>query len=185
MPRWLVWPLLALVTAFVLGEEKADEGSRPVAPSSMIALLNEHGLAVSVTFCAVSMVSLGILVVLIWMGCLRRKISYNQFFGFRKFLAVAIPSYAAYCAWRLTENVALPRTLDDKFVPELIAISIFWVLAPPIWFFVEYFAVASHCIKRFRGTEENLQTIKNYADYASKIWAGVLALLLALIALKK
>jgi hypothetical protein len=45
--------------------------------------------------------------------------------------------------------------------------------------------VANNCIRGFEGTPENLKSIKDYADYASKIWAGVLALLLALIALKK
>jgi hypothetical protein len=33
--------------------------------------------------------------------------------------------------------------------------------------------------------DANLKKIKDYADYASKVWAGVLALLVALVALKK
>jgi hypothetical protein len=85
-------------------------------------------------------------------------------------------------------------------VPELISYSIFWILAPPIWFFLEYFAVESAWInglpQHLDGIFPNndvekterlayLKTVKDYADYASKIWAGVLALLLALIALKK
>jgi hypothetical protein len=45
-------------------------------------------------------------------------------------------------------------------------------------------AVKSDCIIGY-GTDADLKEIKDYADYASKIWAGVLALLLALIAFKQ
>jgi hypothetical protein len=55
--------------------------------------------------------------------------------------------------------------------------------------FTSYFAVESDWISGLPQNKtdkaEYLRTIKDYADYASKIWAGVLALLLALIALKK
>jgi hypothetical protein len=46
--------------------------------------------------------------------------------------------------------------------------------------------VTSDCIKGFPGSDKrNLESIKDYGDYASKMWAGVLALLLSLIGLKK
>src|ERR1700688_3403295 len=90
-----------------------------------------------------SMVVLGILVVLIWAGpgCLSIRLSWFRIV--RMCLALFVVGYAIYCALRLIKNVALPREPHEPFVSELIAISIFWVLAPPIWFFVEYFAVES------------------------------------------
>jgi len=45
--------------------------------------------------------------------------------------------------------------------------------------------VQNKCISDFPPEEPNLKRIKDYADYASKVWAGVVALLVALIALKK
>lgn len=136
--------------------------------------------------CIVSMVGLALLLGGIWLGVLRQSITRNCFDVSRMLLGVFVALYAIYCGWRLiTKWVAIPRELNQDFVPELIALSIFWVLAPPIWFFVEYLAVANDCIINFPGKPENLGVIKDYADYASKIWAGVLALFLALIALKK
>jgi hypothetical protein len=140
-----------------------------------------RGFAILV--CIVAMLLLGGLVVSIWQGW--PYIPLDQFLSFRKGLAIFVVVYALWCFGRLTANVAMPRELPPEFVPELIAISVFWVLAPPIWFFVEYFAVATDCIIGLPGNPTNLKTIKDYADYASKIWAGVLALFLALIALKK
>jgi DNA-directed RNA polymerase subunit RPC12/RpoP len=144
-------------------------------------------IAVLVGF--LSLVVLGLLVMWIWNGWLYHAISLGQFLGLRKVLAILVVVYAIWCFWRLIENVALRRVLADKFVPELIAFSVFWVLAPPIWFFVEYFAVASDWLSGLPQDQTEkmayLKIIKDYADYASKIWAGVLALLLGLITLKK
>jgi hypothetical protein len=133
----------------------------------------------------VSLVSLGLLFVLIWCGCLRNWISQNCFRYSRMVFTFLAVAYATYiCVFRLIPNVPLPKNLDPEFLRELIGYSIFWVLVPPIWFFVEYFAVESECIEDFK-TPDNLKTIKDYADYASKVWAGVLALLAALIAFKQ
>jgi hypothetical protein len=132
-----------------------------------------------------SLTVFGLLVVLIWCGCLRNGFSQNSFRYSRMVLTFLAVAYATYiCVFRLIPNLPLPKNLDPEFLRELIAYSIFWVLVPPIWFFVEYFAVESGCIQDFK-TPDNLKTIKDYADYASKIWAGVLALLAALIAFKQ
>ena len=61
----------------------------------------------------------------------------------------------------------------------------FWVLVPPVWFFLEYFAVASDDIIGFAGTPDNLKQIKDFADYASKIWAAIVTFLTGVVALKK
>jgi hypothetical protein len=141
--------------------------------------------AVAIWISIVSMIGLALLVMGIWEGLFYQSIPDNVFHEFRKRLGILVMLYAIYCGWRLTTKVAIPRDLNQDFVPELVAYSIFWVLAPPIWFFVEYFAVASNSIVNLPGNPLNRAVIKDYADYASKIWAGVLALFLALIALKK
>jgi hypothetical protein len=146
-------------------------------------------LGFAVTVCVVSLAALLSLIVLIWLGWFSKRIDLNCFYEVRKYLAVFTVGYALMCIGRLAVKVAIPRDLPQKLVLELVLYSIFWVLAPPLWFFAEYFAVASDWIGGLPVSEADkagyLKTIKDYADYASKIWAGVLALLLGLIALKK
>ena len=132
--------------------------------------------------CAGVLLLLFILELLISRKCL---FSYKCFHGFQNVAAVLAGIYAIWCGVRLILNVVIPDTLDQKFVRyELIPYIIFWVLVPPIYFFIEYQAVDNDCISDFPKTEANLKTVKDYAEYASKVWAGVLALLAALIALK-
>lgn len=101
-------------------------------------------------------------------------------------LAFFACAYAIWCAYRLYELHLIGQgSLSADGVLEVAGISAFWFVAPPAWFFVEYFAVEKGVISGFSGSEANLKKIKDYADYASKIWAGVLALLIALVTLKK
>ena len=110
-----------------------------------------------------SMALLGILVLFIWEGLLTKSFSLDEFLVARKYLALLVVGYAIICAWRLIKKVtaapapangnslplmwelpANPAALPENFVrDELIFYSIFWIMAPPIWFFVEYFAVES------------------------------------------
>jgi hypothetical protein len=161
IPRCLGWSLFALIMGFFLGgsffwglygpnttmEQANAAYEKQFSRSPMTALLNEHpGLVVSGGICAVSLLLLVILVALIWQGTLRGWIGLDQFLRFRKYLAFGVMVYAIWCVYRLIVNVAPPRPLSQEFVYQLIFFSIFWVLAPPIWFFVEYFAVASDWI---------------------------------------
>ncbi|HEX8835693.1 MAG TPA: hypothetical protein VF748_02060 [Candidatus Acidoferrum sp.] len=68
---------------------------------------------------------------------------------------------------------------------------IFWTVVPPAWFFFEYWIFDSEkLIERPRDSATNqpvakerfLKSLKDYADYASKIWAAILAVLLFLSA---
>jgi len=56
-----------------------------------------------------------------------------------------------------------------------------WTLGPPLWFFAEYWLL-EHGEHVERPASEHkeafLRTIRDYADYASKIWAAVLAILI-------
>jgi hypothetical protein len=67
-----------------------------------------------------------------------------------------------------------------------------WTILPPLWFLWEYWGIDHDWIKTPRVAEdatsyaakaerkEYLQSVKDYADYASKIWAAVLAVLVVL-----
>ena len=65
---------------------------------------------------------------------------------------------------------------------------VFWTVVPPAWFFFEYWIFDSEkLIKRpLEGTnqpiakEKFLKSLKDYAEYASKIWVAILAVLVFL-----
>jgi Mn2+/Fe2+ NRAMP family transporter len=63
-----------------------------------------------------------------------------------------------------------------------IAAIVGWTLLPPIWFFLEYWLIDLDFIIPAGVKKETLETCKSYADYASKIWAAVLAAVLFLYA---
>jgi hypothetical protein len=66
----------------------------------------------------------------------------------------------------------------------LVALLIFWALAPPIWFFLEYYLFDTGAIKLppCVGLEDFLKQIKVYADLGSKVWAAAGATLGAAVA---
>ena len=98
--------------------------------------------------------------------------AYETFFWFRAVLAVLLLGYAASTIYRFAS--ASPR----QNVWEIV----FWTLGPPLWFFLEYFMLDRGWIKvpDPAGKDAFLKSIKDYADYASKIWAAVLAAVLFL-----
>jgi amino acid transporter len=170
-------PAAAVVAVFVIAI------CQFIAPINMFGLTSWGLIAWGV--CVGALVSLFILVVLISRQWLHKRISYRCFHGFQGVATVLAMIYAIWCTYRLILNGVIPKSLDQMFVlDELIAYIIFWVLMPPTYFFVEYQAVDNDCIIDFPKSDANLKTVKEYADNASKIWAGVLALLAALIALK-
>jgi hypothetical protein len=91
------------------------------------------GFTVSSLVCFVSLLTLIILALFIWLG-LFGQISLKVFHRTRMGLAIFAVVYAAYSAARLIYNVMPERSLPEEFVPELIAYSVFWVLGPPAWF---------------------------------------------------
>jgi hypothetical protein len=58
----------------------------------------------------------------------------------------------------------------------------FCALGPPVWFFLEHFMLDRGWISvpDLGSNDAFLKSIKDYADYASKIWAAVLAAVLFL-----
>ena len=103
---------------------------------------------------------------------------YRAFFWFRLVLAFVLLAYAANTIYRFADPSR------SRSVWEIV----FWALGPPLWFFLEYFALDRGWVKvpvsDPAGKDAFLKSIKDYADYASKIWAAVLAAVLFLYAKK-
>ena len=64
---------------------------------------------------------------------------------------------------------------------------VFWALGPPVWFLLEYFMLDHDWISMHdpAGKDAFLKSVKDYADYASKVWAAVLAAVLFLYTKKE
>jgi hypothetical protein len=61
-------------------------------------------------------------------------------------------------------------------------VTVLWALVPPIWFFGEYYGFDHDWLPNPPSPKsEILESVKTYADYASKIWAAVLAAILFLV----
>ena len=101
---------------------------------------------------------------------------YRAFFWFRLVLAFVLLACAANTIYRFASAPA------SQSVWEIV----FWALGPPLWFFLEYFALDRGWVKVPDPAAKDafLKSIKDYADYASKIWAAVLAAVLFLYAKK-
>jgi hypothetical protein len=136
----------------------------------------------SLVMCVGGLGILAALIVAVWCGS--PPVSLDTYRGARTLGAFVIAVHAGVAIWRLTQNVALPRTLSDEFIPELVGYLTFWLLFPPLWFFLEYYAVDSGAIRGLSGAEADMKRMKDYTDLASKIWAAVIAILVGLVALK-
>lgn len=93
---------------------------------------------------------------------------------------------AAFTIWRIAWQVGIPRKIPPGFEAELVAYIVFWFLAPPIWFFFEYLAFDKKWVQLKDATTHatRLKEVKDYSDFASKIWAAVVAILLMMVAMK-
>jgi hypothetical protein len=114
---------------------------------------------------------------------------YETYAIFRNFVAVvvfvlAMKDIAALAGpeqggWRIWQLVRGPGPQNRAWWGAVVG---FWTLGPPAWFFAEYYAIDHGCISAITGMtkEDTLGSVKDYADYASKIWAAVLAAILFL-----
>jgi hypothetical protein len=98
--------------------------------------------------------------------------SYKCFFWLRFVLAIALLVYAGNTVFRFATLTA-SSTKTSSQAWEIV----FWTLGPPLWFFFEYFLIDQGWIFTPAGKckADFLKEVKTYADYASKIWAAVLA----------
>lgn len=134
--------------------------------------------------CVASLLGVAAAAALIWLQMLR--VPTWSYAWFRFSLAIGAGDYAAYCAWWLVTRIVLAHTpaLTNELKLELVYIAIVWIVVPPVWLFVDYFAVASNCIMGLPGNEQNLKLAQDFADDASKVWAAAIALIVALVALR-
>lgn len=122
----------------------------------------------------------------LWASCSADVITEANYVKYFRPLVIAIAIFwAAVTLFRIIGKVAIPQKMPEDFVPELIGFMIFWVLVPPIWFFFEFFAYDAKWVTFATDPKVRLSQIKDYADFASKIWAAVVVLLVGLVSLKK
>lgn len=103
---------------------------------------------------------------------------------FRYGVMIAAGVFAFVSVWRIATKVGFPRQIHNDFIPELVGYAAFWILIPPLWFFAEFYAADAGAISETPKTADELKKMKDYSDFASKIWAAVLAILALLISLK-
>jgi hypothetical protein len=139
---------------------------------------------VSIIASLASLLSIGVAIGLVSSGKCKGMLTIERYRRLRAGAAAFAIAFAILTVVRLATNVAGKKTIDPEFVPELVGYLIFWVLVPPLWFFWEYFAADKNWIQGPFSDEASLKKMKDYGDFASKIWAGVLALLAGLVALK-
>ena len=101
------------------------------------------------------------------------EISYGLFFVIRAILAIGMVIFGLISIYLLSHH-------SYKFYPWW-AIA-FWTLIPPIWFFLEYYAMDVGVILPPEGMCKSalLANAEKYSGPASKIWAAVLAAILFL-----
>ena len=136
---------------------------------------------VSLLVSSVSLLSIGVAIVLVWSGKCKGMLTTERYREVRAFAAALATAFAILSVVRLATNVPGQTTIPPAFVPELVGYLTFWGLVPPLWFFWEYFATDKNWIQGPFSDEASLKKMKDYADFASKIWAGVLALLAYLV----
>jgi hypothetical protein len=98
-------------------------------------------------------------------------VAYSIYLWLRVMLALGLLVYACSIITRFASLTATTKK------PGHIVEIIFWTLGPPLWFFLEYFAFDKERSTMAEGMakKEFLEHAKTYGDYASKIWAAVLA----------
>lgn len=102
------------------------------------------------------------------------KISYDHYWDARFVIALLVIALAIYTVIRFSQAGARTGWWS-------ISLIVFWTIVPPVWFFIEYFAFDHGVIVDAAGKAVGqLDSVKTYADYASKIWAAVLAAVLFL-----
>ena len=102
--------------------------------------------------------------------------TYESYAHFRLYLTIPFVLAAFTCIWAFASCDIFRSTSTAALGDWTVAGVIFWVLFPPIWFFTEYRAADAGVF-----TGADLNKLKNYADFASKVWAAFLALYLFVV----
>jgi hypothetical protein len=135
----------------------------------------------SVTVFVVCLIILAVLSIRIRAGW--GTITREGYRRFRDVILLCTMIFAVITILHIASRVPIPRPVPGNFLPALLGYVLFWALLPPMWFFFEYFAHESDWITGLPDKEAELKRIKDYADFSAKIWAAVLAVLAAMVAL--
>jgi hypothetical protein len=104
-------------------------------------------------------------------------LQYRTFTWLRFFLGIIAICFAVYTLWQFA---TYDPGSDSRSLFYPVAVVI-WGLGPPAWFFAEYWMIDHKWILVPSGQEQiYLSSVKTYSDYASKIWAAVLAIVVFL-----
>lgn len=107
---------------------------------------------------------------------------YTAYSWVRMFVSIAAILYAGYCIILFASGDFISGEGALKGSRWTVFHIAFWTLAPPLWFFFEYFLADIGVIRNdtHLSDERFISMIKAYANYASKIWAAVLAAIILL-----
>ncbi len=137
-------------------------------------------MSYSIFICIFVSVILSIVSICIWIQKIYINKKIYQFS--RNIGTIFLLIYALVSINRFASGDFINEQNNFEFLQEPFGIIIFWILFPPIWFFVEYWAFESETINGYNygnlEKQKKLETIKSYSDFSSKIWAGILAFIL-------
>ena len=89
---------------------------------------------VSLGWCTVWLAALLILLFATWQQWLSLRLTTYQ--TYRNRFAIGIVIFAVWTLYRVASAVYHGEAKSDTFRPELIGYTVFWVLFPPLWFFL-------------------------------------------------
>lgn len=102
-------------------------------------------------------------------------LTYDSFWDMRAAGAVVLVLLAIWTVLYFAKNTPKPSL-------GIACVVVLWALVPPVWFFLEYYGIDHNWLSNLPVAKDvELASVKDYADYASKIWAAVLASVLFLV----
>ena len=87
---------------------------------------------------------------------------------FGTFLAIICLSYAGYVIYQFTSGAYLNEKHEFTRSRPAMAHILFWALAPPLYFFIEYYWTSP----------DRRKAVKEGQELASRVWAAVLVVIL-------
>lgn len=107
-----------------------------------------------------------------------RTWTWDRYIQFRNGLSVVFLIVALFCLFYFWNGAIFVERKSDTLTGLAAALVVFWMLAPPVWFFLEHFAADSDF---YPGGKDRPEDGKAYGELASKFWAALIALMLLLV----
>jgi hypothetical protein len=139
------------------------------------------------------------LFLLLWPMLPLPSIPYACYYAARHGAVFVLLCLAALGVWRAGRLAGSESSAPWYTSAALVALTLFWALFPPSWFFLEYFLLDAEAIalppdvvveielagRPAEAKAAFLATTKTYADMSAKIWASVGVSLATAVALAK